>query len=114
MILVAVEARGAHPVLQREIETVLDAEPALFGRVDQEQSAERPKRLAAEALFALLVDHDDALAGVGDFGCRDQPRQSAADHDYVRILSHRFLPRAVLRLKPASLCAVNGKCGACL
>ena len=93
-VLVAVEARRAHPVLQREIVTVLDAEPALFGAVDQEQSAERPERLAAEALFAFLVDHDDAFAGVGDFGRGDQARQPAADHDYVRILSHRILPRS--------------------
>ncbi len=95
MVLVAVESRGAHPVLQREIVGILDAEPALFGRVDQKQSAERPEGLAAKALFAFLVDDDDALAGVGDFGCRDQPRQSAADHDYVCVISHRFLPRAL-------------------
>ena len=92
-ILVAVEAGRSHPVLQREIETVLDAEPALFGAVDQKQSAERPEGLAAEALFALLVDHDDAFAGVGDFGCGDEAREAAADHDYVRILSHRVVPR---------------------
>ena len=76
VILVAVEAGRPHPVLQREVETVLDAEPALFGAVDQEQAAERPERLAAEALFALLVDHDDAFAGVGDFGCRDEARKA--------------------------------------
>ena len=93
-IFVAVEAGRSHPVLQREIVTVLDAEPALFGAVDQEQSAERPERLAAEALLALLVDHDDALAGVGDFGRGDEAREAPADHDYVRIVSHRVLPRA--------------------
>ena len=92
-ILVAVEAGRTHPVLQREIETVLDAEPALFGAVDQEQPAERPEGLAAKALFAFLVDHDDALAGVGDFGRGDKACQSAADHDYVCIVSHcRHLP----------------------
>src|ERR1700716_1441163 len=35
-ILIAVEARRPDPVLQREIVAVLDAEPALFGRIDQE------------------------------------------------------------------------------
>ena len=100
MVLVAVETGGAHPVLQCEIVAILDAEPALFGRVDQKQSAERPERLSAKALFAFLVDDDDALAGVGDFGGRDQPRQPAADHDYVCVLSHRFLPRAVFDSSP--------------
>jgi hypothetical protein len=43
-------------------------------------------------LFALLLDHDDALAGVGDFGRGDEARQPPADHDYVRIDSHRVPP----------------------
>src|SRR6478609_1977367 len=48
------------------------------------------------SLLAFLVDHDDALAGVGDFGCRDQPREPAADHDYVCVLGHRVLPHPLL------------------
>ena len=92
-VLVAVEARRADPVLQRQFVAVLDAEPALFGTVDQEQSAERPEGLAAEALFAFLVDHDDALAGIGNLGRGDKTRQAAADHDHVRIACHRFAPR---------------------
>jgi hypothetical protein len=36
------------------------------------------------------------FAGIGDLGGRDQPRQSAADHDYVCVLSHRVLPRSPL------------------
>src|SRR4029453_8135919 len=64
--LIAVEARRPDPVLQGEVVAVLDAEPALFPRIHQEQAAERPESLAAEALFALLIDHDDALAGVGN------------------------------------------------
>ena len=84
------------------------------GEFDQKQSAERPEGLSAKALFAFLVDHDDALAGVGDFGCRDQPRQSAADHDYVCVISHCFLPRATCRLKPASFACGQRQMGACL
>jgi hypothetical protein len=87
-ILVAVETGGAHPVLQREFETVLDAEPALFGTIDQKQSAERPEGLAAEALFAFLIDHNDAFAGIGDLGRGNQARQTPTDHDYVRLVSH--------------------------
>src|ERR1700754_4839431 len=40
VIVVAVETGRAHPVLQREVVAVLDAEPALLGRINQEQSAE--------------------------------------------------------------------------
>ena len=91
-ILIAVEARRAHPVLQRQIVAVLDAEPALFGQIHQEQSAERPERLAAEVLLAFLIDHDDAFAGVGDLGGGDKPGEAPADHDYVRIACHRIIP----------------------
>src|SRR6202012_3350795 len=85
-VFVAVETGRAQPVLQREIETVLDAEPALFGAVDQKQAAERPERLAAKALFAFLFDHDDASAGVRDFGRGDEASEPATDHDYVSIV----------------------------
>ena len=108
VILVAVEAGRSHPVLQREIEAVLDAEPALFRAVDQEQSAERPEGLAAEALFAFLVDHDDAFAGVGDFGRRDEARKPAADHDDVRILCHRVTPPRLGAIEARGTTAVNG------
>ena len=112
-ILVAVEARRSHPVLQREIVAVLDAEPALFGRIDQKQSAERPEGLAAEALLAFLVDHDDALAGVGDFGRGDEARETAR-RPRLRLhrQPYRHPPIGRGRLKPASSSAVNGiHCG---
>ncbi len=108
-IFVAVEARRAHPVLQRQLKTVLDAEPALFGAIDQEQSAERPEGLAAKALFALLIDHDDAFAGLSDLGRCDQARQAPADHNYVRIACHCVFPSSHCRLKPSAFAAVNGK-----
>jgi len=92
-ILIAVEARRSHPVLQRQIVAVLDAEPALFGAIDQKQPAERPERLPAEALLALLIDHDDAFAGVGNFRRGNEAREAPADHDYVCIISHRVAPR---------------------
>ena len=92
VIVVAVEAGRPHPVLQRQIVTVLDAEPALLRRIDQEQPAERPEGLAAEALFALLLDHDDASAGVGNFRRRDEAREPAADHNDISLIGHRFAP----------------------
>ena len=62
---------------------VADAQPPLLGAVDQEQPAERPERLAAERRLGLLVDQDDAPAGVGQLGGGDQPGQPAADDDRV-------------------------------
>src|SRR6185437_12104793 len=106
-ILVAVEAGRSHPVLQGEIVAVLDAESALLGRINQKQSAERPERLAAEALLAFLIDDDDPLAGVGDFLRRDEAGETGSDHDYICIVSHSS-PRFPRRLKPAMFSAVNG------
>ncbi len=51
-----------------------------------------PNDLAADALFALVVDDDHALAGIGDLGRGDQPRQSGADHDDIGLLSHCSFP----------------------
>ncbi|MGY3463971.1 hypothetical protein ACVW0I_000842 [Bradyrhizobium sp. LM6.11] len=89
-ILVAVEAGGAKPVLHRKLVGILDAEPALLRRIDQKQSAERPERLAAERLLALLVDHDHTLARIGDLGCGHEARQSCADDDDVCLFSQVF------------------------
>lgn len=88
VILLAIETGGAHPVLQCEVGGILDAKPALLRRIDQKQSAERPEGLAANALFPFLVEHDDALARVGDLGCGDQACQPGANHDHIRIVSH--------------------------
>ena len=94
-ILRAVEAGGPHPVLQRELAGVADLQPALLGRIDEEQPAEGTPRLPAKRLLGLLVDDQHALAGVGELGGRDQPRQAAADNDDVRFVRHRqgFLSR---------------------
>lgn len=99
MILVAVEAGGAEPVLQCEVEGILDAEPALLRRVDQEQSAERPERLTADRLLAFLIDDDHALAGIGNLGCGNQPRQPRADDDDVRLLSHLSSTPVIIRIE---------------
>ena len=87
-ILVAVEAGRAHPVLQRQRMGVADAQPPLLGRIDQKNAAERPERLAAERLLGLLIEHDDLLAGVDQFGRGDQPGEAGADDDRVRVISH--------------------------
>jgi hypothetical protein len=64
-------SNAAEPVLKRKISGIADAKPALFWRIDQKQSAERPERLAAKTLFAFLIDRDDSLAAAGDFAGRN-------------------------------------------
>ncbi len=59
---------------------------ALLGRIHQKQSAERPERLSAQILLAFLIEKDDALARVGDFGCRDKPGKASAYDDDVGIV----------------------------
>ena len=71
---------------------IADAHAPLFGRIDEEEAAERPERLAAERLLRLLVDNDGLLAGLGQFGRGDEPGKAGADNDHIRIVSHFLLP----------------------
>ncbi len=67
---------------------ILDAEPPLLRRIDQEQPAERPERLPAEILLAFLIDNDHAFTGVGQFGRSDKASQPGSDNNHVRIARH--------------------------
>src|SRR5260370_6497982 len=81
-ILIAVKTGCPHPVLQRELKTVLNSEPALFRAVHQKQSSERPEGLAAEALFALLLHLCDAAAVIRNFASGGQARAASAVPHY--------------------------------
>ena len=83
-----VEAGGAEPVLQSQFVAVADAEPTLFGAVDEEQPAERPVGLAAQIDRIFLVDDQDATAALEKFACRDQTGQPGAHHDDISLISH--------------------------
>ena len=85
LVLVAVEARGAEPVLPGELAGVADAQPALLRGVDEEQPAERPVGLSAERLRRLLVEQDHPPTGVGELGGGDQPGQPGPHDDDVGI-----------------------------
>ncbi len=91
-VFVAVETGRAHPVLMRQVVTVLDAKPALLGRIDQKQPAERPEGLAAKALFTFLIDHNDPLAGRRDLGRGNKAGEPRAHHDDVSFACHRASP----------------------
>jgi hypothetical protein len=92
---------------------VLDAEPALLGAIHQKQPAKRPERLAAKALLAFLVDHDDMPAGVGDLGRGDEAGEPPADYNYIRIVGHRALPGGFTDRSPRPE-ARSTAIGACL
>ena len=85
LVLVAVEARGAQPVLPGELVRVLDPQPALLGAVDEHQPAQGPERLTAQRGLRLLVEEDDLAAGVGQLRGGDEAREPRADDDGVRV-----------------------------
>ena len=85
VVLGPVETGGAQPVLQRQLVAVADAEPALFGAVDEEQPAERPERLAADVAGVLLVDDEDPTPAFDEFACGDQARQTRSHDDDVSV-----------------------------
>ena len=85
VVLGPVETGGAQPVLQRQLVAVADAQPALFGAVDEEQPAERPERLAADVVGVLLVDDQDPAAAFDEFACGDQARQARSHDDDISI-----------------------------
>ena len=78
-----------------ELERVLHAHASLLGGVDEEQPAERPVRLPAEARLGLLLDDHDALAGVDELGGGDEAREPGADDDRVGlgVIAGRCGPR---------------------
>ena len=84
----AVEARRAEPVLQGEVGGVADAEAALLGGVDEEQPAERPERLPAEARRGLLVEQDHPPARVRQLGGGHQPGEPGPHDDDVCVHVH--------------------------
>jgi hypothetical protein len=84
-VLLAVEGRGAQPVLAGELERVLDAHAALLGGVDEEQATERPERLAAEIGRGFLLEDDHALAGVDEFARGHETGEACTDHDDVEV-----------------------------
>ena len=88
MIFVAVESRRAHPVLKSELMGIANAQAPLLGQVDEKEAAERPESLSAEALLALLVEDDDALAGIRDLRGGDEAGEPGADHDHVCVERH--------------------------
>ena len=83
MILGPIESSGACPVFAGAVDRIPDTQSALLGRIHQEQPAERPVSLPAEALLWFLVDDDDALSSRGDLRCGYEPRKASPNDDRV-------------------------------
>ena len=87
-----VEARAALPVLPGQLARIPDAHSALLGRADEEQAAQRPVRLAAQARLRLLVEQQHLPARFRQFRGRGETRQPGADHDHVAVRHRRLTP----------------------
>ncbi len=87
-----VEPGAALPVVPGEAEGVLDAEAALLGRVDEEEPAEGPVRLAAEVGGVLLLDQGHPAAPAGEFVRGDEAGEARSDDDDVRVHGVCVLP----------------------
>ena len=88
LVLRAVEAGGAEPVLPRELARVADPQPPLLRAVDEHQPAQRPERLPAERRLGLLVDQDHPPARVRELRGGDQSREPGSHHDRVESVRH--------------------------
>ncbi len=91
-VLGPVEPGRPGPVLPREVEAVADAHPALFGRVDHEQPAERPEGLPAKAPPRFLVKKRHAPVPVEQFAGGGQAGEAAADDHHIRFIPHQASP----------------------
>ena len=89
VVLRPVEARGAQPVLQGQLVTVANTQPALLGTVDEEEAAEGPERLAADVGGVLLVDDQDAAAPFGELTGGDETCKARSDDDDISICHGR-------------------------
>ncbi len=85
VVLGPVEARGAEPVLQRQLVAVADAQPPLFRAVDEEQATERPERLTTDVVGVLLVHDQHAAPAFDQFTGGDQTGQTGTHHDHISV-----------------------------
>jgi hypothetical protein len=117
VVLGPVELRGAEPVVQRQLERVLDAHPPLLRAVDEEQAAEGPERLPAQRLLRLLVQQQHPPAGVRQLGGGDQAGETGSHDDGVRVhdspwagVPEAFLsqPRQVRQVNQCRAAAATG------
>jgi hypothetical protein len=86
-ILVAIEGGRPHPVFERQSMRIANAHAPLFGRVDEEYTAQRPECLTAKRLFGLLIEDDDFPSRVDKLRRRDQTRQPRSNDNCVGVIS---------------------------
>src|SRR3954471_6927509 len=85
VVLGAIEARSAEPVLKRQLMAVMDAESPLFRAVDVEQPAERPERLTADVVGVLLVHDQHAPPAFSQLTGGYQARETGTHHDHISV-----------------------------
>ena len=85
VVLGPVEARGAEPILQRQLMAVMDAQPPLLGAVDEEQATERPERLTTDVVGVLLVNDQHSAPALDQLTGGNQPGQTGTHHDHISV-----------------------------
>src|SRR5690606_39468329 len=83
---------------------IFDAHAPLFGGVDQEQPAERPPRLSAEARLRFLFDNGDAFPCVNELSRSYQAGEPRTHDDGIRF------HRSVLRHPGRPPCLTRPRC----
>src|SRR5262249_25870467 len=82
-ILLAVEAGRSQPVLQREVVRIADTHASLLGAIDEKEPTKRPEGLAAKRPLTLLIQENDALAGLDQLAGGNEPGEPSADDDGI-------------------------------
>jgi hypothetical protein len=62
---------------------VTNPEAALFRRVDEEESAERPESLTTQPRLRFLLQKDYPTTGISELGSGHQASEPGADHDDI-------------------------------
>ena len=82
-LVVGIEVRGAHPVVERQLVAVPDAAAPLLGAVHHEEPAERLGREAAELLRLAAIQQQDVAVAVEQLERRDETGNPRAHDDDV-------------------------------
>lgn len=98
LVLGTIERSAPQPVLPGKLERVTDPDAPLLGRIDQEQSTQRPERLTSDRSLGLLVDQQHPPSGVHELHRGGQSGETRSDNDHVgleRSCFHRPIPSIV-------------------
>ncbi len=95
----AIKLSRAHPVIERQRVTILDAHAALLGCVDHEQATKGPKGLPAKVLRPFLINDYDRFTAIPKFGSGRKSSKSRAHNNDIRFHGPAPYNRSCVLLK---------------